>query len=120
MTAIGSAFATYGTVIMIYNREISGRKHFHNTHSISGEIQYRSKCVCVEDNLNCIYRLDIWNSDDSQRLIWLLCSLFDRVEEIFKAFFNEGNPQLPSHRLLRLWNGGSYQCLRDEIVVEES
>jgi hypothetical protein len=45
MTAMGSAFATYGTVIMIYNREISGRKHFHNTHSISGEIQCQNKCL---------------------------------------------------------------------------
>ena len=36
MTGIGSLFAVYGIILMIYNREITGRKHFHNTHAITG------------------------------------------------------------------------------------
>ena len=36
MTGIGSLFATYGIIMMIYNREITGRKHFHGTHAVSG------------------------------------------------------------------------------------
>lgn len=36
MSAIGCGFAVYGMFMIIYNREITGRMHFHNTHGITG------------------------------------------------------------------------------------
>ena len=38
LQAIGGIFAVYGMLIMIYNREITSRPHFHNTHGIAGKV----------------------------------------------------------------------------------
>lgn len=37
LQVIASLFVLYGVPTMIYNREITGRKHFHNTHAITGK-----------------------------------------------------------------------------------
>lgn len=39
LQVIASCFVLYGVPTMIYNREITGRKHFHNTHAITGKTQ---------------------------------------------------------------------------------
>lgn len=39
LTATGTGFAIYGMIMMIYNRQITGRQHFHNTHGITGTLR---------------------------------------------------------------------------------
>ena len=39
MSMIGVGFAVYGMFMIIYNREINGRMHFHNTHGITGSFK---------------------------------------------------------------------------------
>lgn len=37
LQSIASVMAIYGMIMMIYNRQITNRSHFHNTHGITGK-----------------------------------------------------------------------------------
>lgn len=116
MTAIGSVFATYGTIVMIYNREISGRKHFHNTHSISGELKFLKIELVVN---KAHFRTYIWHLHGVERLLWLFCSLFHRIAEGFETFSDKRHSQLAGNRLLLFGNGSAYKRLPDTFLAKK-